>query len=246
MKKFTFLVILLSISFYKLAAQQEQVIVEKVWNGLGGKQNWDNCQYLQFTFKVESKGKTVVSRNHLWDKFTGDYRFETTGSDSSKNVVLFNVNSKKGIVFKNNVQEKDETKSLKEVEKAYAAFINDSYWLLSPLKLKDNGVNLKTEQDEVINGTECHVLHLDFDKVGLTPGDQYWMYVNKQNGHIIQWKFLLQNQKESSIFSWAPYQTIDNNINLSLSKTNTKAGITISFPDTKLLTKIPHKKFEKP
>ncbi len=245
MRKITFLVLFLLIPFLKLAAQQEQLIVEKIWKGLGGKQNWDKARYLQFTFKVESNGKTVVSRNHTWDKFTGDYRYEFTGTDSAKNLVLFNVNTKKGISYKNNNQE-DAANSLKNVDKAYATFINDVYWLAMPYKLKDEGVNLKAEEEETIAGTACHVLHLDFDKVGLTPGDQYWLYVNKNNGHIIQWKYLLQNQKETSIFSWAPYQSIGKNINLSLSKANEKAKVTISFPDTKILTKVPQQKFEKP
>jgi hypothetical protein len=48
--------------------------------------------------------------------------------------------------------------------------------------------------------TECghvyDVVKLSFDQgVGLTPGDQYWMWVNRDTGLIDQWHMKLQNMK---------------------------------------------------
>ena len=63
---------------------------------LGGEPAWNNTHFLRFTFAVDHEGKTVVSRDHTWDKWTGRYRLEGTNKEGQKYVVLMNVNTKEG------------------------------------------------------------------------------------------------------------------------------------------------------
>jgi hypothetical protein len=39
------------------------------------------------------------------------------------------------------------------------------------------------------------VVRFSFDKVGLTPGDVYWMWVNRKTGLVDQWHMKLEGSK---------------------------------------------------
>jgi hypothetical protein len=76
-------------------------IANEVMSALGGRKAWDQRRYLTWNF--------FGRRTHVWDKHTGDLRFENEGS-----VVLMNLNSKKGRVWRNGQELKDPA----ELEKA--------------------------------------------------------------------------------------------------------------------------------
>lgn len=237
-------VIMMSLLFSAYAQDKEQVF-KKVWDAVGGKSTFEKSRYLQFTFAAERNGQLGYGRSHIWDRYTGDYRFETKGANGKTSVVLFNVNTQKGTAFEDGDLLPDTT-ATKLIKRAYAAFINDSYWLMVPLKLQDPGVNTALENSEDLNGIKCDVIHLNFDKVGLTPGDQYWLFVNDKTGEIIQWKFLLQGQTTSSVFQWEPYQDLGNGLKLSTKKTNKQSNTAIVFPVAKVLPSVAKDTFIKP
>ncbi len=226
-------------------AQNKDKVFKKVWQAVGGKSVFEKSRYFQFDFAVERDGKTKPPRKHLWDRYTGDYRLETQGEDGVKNTVLFNVNDKKGVVYFDGIKQ-EGLKEEEGLKKAYAAFINDTYWLMIPLKLQDDGVNTILESNEEIKGIDCHTIHLNFDKVGLTPGDQYWLYVNSKSGEIIRWKFLLQNQKKESVFDWAAYEDLGNGLKLSNRKVNINGENTIYYPVAKVLQEVDKNIFTQP
>jgi hypothetical protein len=245
MRKLTQVFALLLLFSFCAIAQDKETVINKVWDGIGGKANFENARYFHFTFAVERNGKANSGRTHLWDKFTGDYRLESESADGKKSVVLFNINSKKGKAFENGVQLPDSTTN-KLLTRAYASFINDTYWLLVPSKLQDPGVNTKLEPSEIVNNQDCFVLNLNFDKVGLTPGDQYWLYISEQTGEVVGWKFLLQNQKNTSVFEWMPYLDLGQGVKLSTKKTNAESNTSISFPLAKVLQSVDQNIFIKP
>jgi hypothetical protein len=177
----------------------------------------------------------------LWDRYTGDYRFETKTPANENLLVLFNVNNQKGKSFINGKPLSDSLSTI-EIKKAYGYFINDSYWLLAPLKLEDAGVNITLKDPEYIDGTSCEVLHLDFNKVGMTPGDQYWLYVDPNNGQIKRWKFLLQG-KETGIFNWTQYKDLGGGLKLSTIKQNINQNQAITFPVASVLVSVEPAKF---
>ena len=236
-----FCLILISCS----ATQTKQQVFDKIWKAVGGKSKLDKSRYFQFDFAVERDGKASIPRRHIWDRYTGDYRLETVDDTGKKTVALFNVNSKAGNVYVDGVLQRDTTAD-NLIKKAYAAFINDTYWLMAPLKLQDDGVNTQLQANETVDGKTCNVLHINFDKVGLTPGDQYWLYVNGKTGEIIRWKFLLQTQTKESVFNWSPYLDLGNGLKLSTKKTNIDGQTTIYFPVAKILKKVDKDIFLKP
>lgn len=172
-----------------------------------------SAPYLRFNFAVETPKGTQVIARHLWDRTTGDYRVEWTGGEDTTYVALVNVrdveNGKpKGTAYLNGTELEGETAENIRQE-AYGRFINDTYWLLAPLKTFDSGVNRTYLAD---SSTATHdVLHLSFGDVGLTPGDEYWLYLSKDTDRLDQWAFHLQGMDESSPpsrFNWTNYTSL--------------------------------------
>jgi hypothetical protein len=175
-------------------------VADQVMQAMGGKAAWDNTHFLRFTF--------AGRRTHHWDKWTGRHRVEGQGQDGKKYVVLENINTHEGQAWVDGKKvEGDELKQW--LERGYGAWVNDTYWLLMPYKMQDPGVNLDYAGNEVIDGKTYDKLHLSFGKVGLTPGDQYWAYVNRDTHLMDRWAFLLQDEPRDaapSAWLWEGWQ----------------------------------------
>ena len=119
------------------------IVVDMVWGHVGGKDNYEKVRYLEFTWAYEADGEVKGARNHVWDRYTGDYVLEMKDRDTGDDIkVYFNVQSKEGVALVNG--EPFEADAAREMlDRAYGVYINDTYWLLAPLKLDDYGVRLK-------------------------------------------------------------------------------------------------------
>lgn len=178
-------------------------VAGQVMQALGGKEAWDATHFLRFTF--------AGRRTHHWDKWSGNHRLEGQTPEGQKYVVLHNLNTRQGQVWLDG-QPADAAKAKEWLERAYGAWINDTYWLLMPYKLQDPGVNLAYEGSEQIEGNTYDKLHLTFGNVGLTPGDEYWAYINRDTHLMDRWAYILQAQegqeraKEPTVWRWQGWQ----------------------------------------
>lgn len=152
-------------------------IADEVMAALGGYPNWDATRYVTWSF--------FGRRTHVWDKHTGNLRF-----DSEEMLVLMNLNSLTGRVFKGGTEVTDDAERAEALERAHGAWINDSYWMFMPFKLKDSGVTLEYLGDgQTQAGAEADVLQLTFHDVGRTPQNKYRVYVDKQSRLVTQWDY---------------------------------------------------------
>ena len=81
------------------------------------------------------------------------------------------------------------------LESAYAMWINDTYWLIMPYKLQDPGVTLTYAGEETVGGTTYDKVMLSFEGVGLTPGDRYWAWINRDTGLMDRWAYHLESME---------------------------------------------------
>lgn len=155
---------------------------------------WNDARYLAFTFNVEREGKIVASYAQRWDRFTGDYRVSGKNRDGDEITVVMNVNTKQGKGWKNG-QEVADPKDL--LTFGYRRFINDTYWLLMGYKTFDPGVTRVYDGEKAdAAGRIYDVVRLSFSNVGLTPGDVYWMWVNRDSGLVDEWHMKLEGDTE--------------------------------------------------
>ncbi len=183
-------------------------VAHKAYDAMGGAAAFAALPVLRYNFGFDRGGERTVRNKHLWNKHTGDYRMEYTDGQDSSFVILFNVDTREGTVYLNGEAVADEENNAR-LERAYSSFINDSYWLVAPMKMMDPGVNRAMATDS--SDAETDVLHLSFEGVGLTPGDQYWMYVDKASGQLNRWAFVLQGNPDAPAraFDWTDYKTFE-------------------------------------
>ncbi|HEY4596256.1 MAG TPA: hypothetical protein VIJ02_07635 [Thermoanaerobaculia bacterium] len=185
---------LLIVSVAWAQAPTADSVLDHLTQALGGKQAWDNTHYIRFTF--------VGRRTHWWDKWTGRHRLEGQTKEGQHYVVLDNVNTKEGSAWLDGKKVEGD-KAQEMVKNAYAAWVNDTYWLIEPYKLRDPSVNVSYAGEEKLDGKTYDKLAVSFGTVGLTPGDRYWVWVNRDTGLVDRWDYILQDMpKDGPPLSW--------------------------------------------
>jgi hypothetical protein len=190
------------------------VVADLVMSALGGHQAWEQTRFLYFAFEVERDGKRVAYRTHLWDRWEGRLRYETRDKEGAPLVVLLDVDTRKGEAFRLPKEARagggtvpveptaparvDGAAARPLLDEAYEAWINDTYWLLMPYKMKDPGVHLKYAGEETRDGEPYDLVELSFDEVGLTPRDRYWAHVNRRTHLMDRWSYILQDDPPGS------------------------------------------------
>jgi len=173
-------------------------IADEVMLAMGGRQAWDNTRHITWNF--------FGARTLYWDKYTGDVRIERPNQGA---VTLLNINTREGRAMLNDGEVTD-TDSLKNLINAgYSAWVNDSYWLVMPFKLKDSGLTLNyLGSDTTQLGAPADVLQLTFDGVGVTPQNKYHVWVDKNSRLVVQWAYFAQaiDEEPRIISPWTDYK----------------------------------------
>lgn len=178
------------------------LLADQVMEAMGGRSNWNNTRYLSWNF--------FGSRKHLWDKWTGDIRIESQRSDFK---VLMNLRSMKGQVWKDGILLNQPDSVSKYLEAGKSMWINDSYWLVMPYKLKDSGVTLKyAREDTTMLGVSSDVVMLTFQEVGRTPDNKYEVWIDRESKLVSEWAYFRSFEDAEPAFRrpWGDYQTYGN------------------------------------
>jgi hypothetical protein len=169
---------------------------DRAMEAMGGRKAWDETRYLSWRFFVPQPGRT-----HVWDKWTGNLRYQ-----NGTTLTLMNINTKEGSVWKDGQKVEDKAELAKLLQQGYEAWVNDSYWLFMPYKLKDSGVTLKYKSEGTTDdGKPADILQLTFKNVGVTPQNKYDVWVDKASGLVTQWAYYLNNTDAEPKFKtpWA-------------------------------------------
>ncbi len=208
---------------------------------------WEKARYIAFSFNAERDGKIAASWSHRWDRYTGDYRVSGKDAQGNDLLILMNINTRQGRAWQNGAEVKDAAELLK---RGYGRFINDTYWLLMPLKALDPGVKRELAPSKTDACGRTHdVVRLSFDDgVGLTPGDVYWMHVNRDTGLVDEWLMKLQNMKAEEAPTELVFRDYRRFGNLLLSTRREIRGTTraIVLGDIEVMPEFPRGAFRAP
>jgi len=201
-------------------------IADEVMEAMGGRENYEKTRFIKFNF--------FGSRVHTWDKLTGDIRIDY---QKEAKTLLMNIHTMEGkamlgdtLIDKNNPRITDLTKAGK------GQWINDTYWLVMPFKLKDSGVTLKyVGADTTQAGANADVLSMTFKNVGRTPDNKYLVYVDKTSRLVTQWDFYTKAADEAPRFQ-IPWDGYAQHGLLQLSGGRGKYALT----DIEILEKLPN------
>jgi hypothetical protein len=229
---------------------------------------WEKIAGLRFEFAVVKKGEAVKTWKHVWDTREGRYRIEGEGPDGDHCLVLFNVNTRKGEAWilkagqiKGNPDEQvnktvqawhwsrieEQAALAKLLEFAHGRFLNDTFWLLMPLKMKDPGVNLDDDGEKTLDGKIFDVVKVTFEGAGSAPGDAYRVFADRTTHLVDRWEHSPQgpDAKERSVWIWKDWTNVGP-LRLSLTRTRSDGGTSISFRKVEVLAEIPAGSFKGP
>ena len=129
---------------------------------------YDSLTELRWTFRGEhhyiwDKQANVV--NVRWNDFEVDLDPGSLTGTAKKNEVLL-----------------DGAAHQQAIDKAWAFFANDSFWLVAPYKLRDPGTSRS-----VVETTDGPALLVTYSSGGVTPGDSY-LWILDESGRPTSWK----------------------------------------------------------
>ena len=152
-------------------------IADKVMNAMGGYDAWRDTRYLAWSF--------FGGQYQIWDKQTGDFHWE-----KDTLVANYNLNSKKGQVYSRGQDISATPGGQKVLDKMMPIWINNSYWLVMPFKLKDSGVTLTYKgEGKTMDGAPADILQMTFKNVGVTPQNRYEVLVNRATNLVEEWAY---------------------------------------------------------
>ncbi len=163
----------------------------------GGQAAWDATRYIQWNF--------FGARKHIWDKKTNDLIIEGIKDEF---LIKMNLDNMQGSVLYNGIQHTELDSLKKYLGKGKQMWNNDSYWLLMPFKLRDEGVTLRYLGKTTIAGKEGYEkIEMTFAQVGDTPDNKYHITIDPETHRIIQWEFFPKATDEKSRFTtpWENY-----------------------------------------
>lgn len=185
--------------FNQQASDSEAVrLADSVMEAMGGRAAWDDLQYVSWNF--------FGARDLLWDKENGRVRIDFP---ARKGVYIVDLEDMTGMAWEDSVQITNQDTLQDRLTMARNIWINDSYWLFMPFKLKDSGVTLKhSGRDTMMNGSPAEVLTLTFNEVGVTPENKYQVYVSPDDHLVYQWAYYQNASQDSAsaIWPWDNYQ----------------------------------------
>lgn len=177
---------------------QAIAIADEVMLAQGGRGAWDAMRYLSWNF--------FGNRTLLWDKFTGNVRIDWLKKSQK---VVVNVQTGAGKVWIDETLQTHPDTIAKYLDMGKKVWINDSYWLVMPFKLKDSGVTLKyIGTGKTDSGLDSDILQMTFNGVGVTPDNKYHIWVDKSSKLVRQWAFFEKFSDEQPRFKspWDDYK----------------------------------------
>lgn len=186
-------------------------VAKQLTDAMGGLETWQRIPYFRFDFVVVKDGKEVARFRHWWDKKNGRDRVEGPDDKGRTVTAIVSLRDRTGKSFTDGLLDTDSTNIANIVQMGYERWVNDTYWVTMPFKLRDPGTHLTYDRTaRGANGAEYDVLSLTFGKtVGLTPNDHYWLYVNRKTHLIDKWEYVLTGQKPPpQVATWDAWTSI--------------------------------------
>ncbi|WP_157541146.1 hypothetical protein [Hymenobacter aerophilus] len=171
-------------------------LADEVMEKMGGYPAWQQTRLLGWDF--------LDGSYQLWDKQTGDFRWQKDDL-----VGIYNLGTRQGKVYRAGQDISATPDGQKLLSRMYPIWVNNSWWLLMPFKLKDSGVTLTYKgPGQLMSGQPAEVLNMTFKNVGVTPDNKYEVLINPQTKLVEEWAYFPKATDAQPAFRrhWTGYQ----------------------------------------
>ncbi|MFD2824600.1 hypothetical protein ACFS5M_13040 [Lacinutrix iliipiscaria] len=170
-------------------SEQADLLATKMLNALDY-EAYNATDYIEFTFKKRHHYKWHKSENTC-EVYWKDYKVYLDLNNSANNDVY---------------QNEQKIESPEHIQKAIDYFNNDTFWLVAPYKVFDQG----TERRVVKTEDSKDALLITYTSGGSTPGDSYLWFFNEKGKptHFKMWTSILPiDGLEASWTDWTTTET---------------------------------------
>lgn len=225
-------------------SQDKTEVVNLIWQGIGGKQSWDEARYFMFSCKTNIHQLIPGEHSYIWDRVSGNCRFEGTNNSQGKILALFNTESRAGKIFVDNktITDQDSAKAL--LEPIINSFYSDSFWLFPSKNLTDPA-QLTLRDQELIGSTRYYVVEV---QLGNKNYGEYSskLFIDTNTGRLYQWQALSDDGNVMYNFLTSSVKDVGGGLMLATALVDEKTGITINYPIVSALINVEEDKFIKP
>lgn len=219
-------------------------IADKVAKAMGGSETWDKAAFIKFTFVMLQGELRLAERTHYWDKASGRSRMEGPSKDKKNVIAIVDHATKSGqAAIDGQLLLDDDAK--KFIELAYSNLVYDSYWAFMQFRLKEPGVRLRYEGEIKAGPVTYDKILVTFDDSGLTPGDRYWLYINRDTSKVERWSYVLRGQGSSAsptAWQWVDW-TEAKGLSYAMRKTQADGEIDIVIENVAIYDSLPETVF---
>jgi len=212
-------------------------IADAIMEKLGSRAAWNRTLYVTWNH--------VGRARYLWDRSGGQVRLERAGPRSGKPyVIVFDVESGQGRAWREGSEVTEQSELDSMLEAARREWINDSWWLLMPYRLKDKGVTLRYQgEGQTEEGRPADVLELTLSDAAVAPGSKYFVWVARESGLVEQWAGFADRDRAEPAWT-CPWKGWKRYGNIMLCGDHGEIGVQLT--DIAVLDKVPPAAFTSP
>lgn len=247
-QKFSFYIVLL-VSFVAVkpnvfGQQQNSTINAKLWSSIGGEERWNNSRYLMFSCRGNAKTGLATERIYLWDKQTGQCRYEGVDTLESDLVVLFNIKSGQGTVFSSGEKVADSAEEKRIIEGVGDQFKRDASFIFMPTILERDGT-ISAENQEKLVGKDRHIIaNIKNRNTSYHFAVEGRITMDAKTGRVQSWQPTDTTESPNRKYDVSGYKDIGDG--LILPTIFSSNGSKITFPLAAALVSIEAEKFTHP
>lgn len=164
-------------------------VADKLWEAIGGKENWQNARYFMFScIGGENRAFIQGERKYLWDKQTGNCRFEGITTDDESLIVLFNVKTTEGTVYLSGAKLDNPRTEADIVKEIAAKFENDARLLFLPTALEGDQASYTVAEEKLVGTQRFTVVNIKNRKTSFEAAVDGQLYIDSQTGQAQRWR----------------------------------------------------------
>ncbi|WP_257668867.1 hypothetical protein [Parapedobacter tibetensis] len=218
-------------------------VAAKLWEGIGGKENWQNARYFMFScIGGEKHSFAQGERKYLWDKLSGNCRFDGVTTDDENVIVLFNVKTAEGTAYINGIKIDNQRVAADIIDEVRSDFEKDAYLLFLPTALEGNSVSYTVAEEKLIGSQRFTVVNIKNPKTSFETAIDGQLYMDAQTGQIQEWR----PKRAANHFSISGFKDIGGGLVLPTRFTGSDTTTSVTYPLAAALVNIEAQKFNKP
>lgn len=221
----------------------DSIVETKLWEAIGGKKNWQNARYFMFSC-IGRDGHSFAQgeRKYLWDKQTGNCRFEGVTTDDEGIVALFNIKTTDGAVYINGTKLDNPRTVADIISEVTDEFERDAYLLFLPTVLEGDQATYTVAGEKLVGAQRFTVVNVKNRKTSFEAAVDGQLYVDSQTGQVQRWK----PSEATNDFTISGFKDIGGGLVLPTHFTGSDTATNVTYPLAAALVNIEDQKFNKP